>query len=148
MDNQAFHERFKRMLMMLGTNGMTLSKQLGRKRPDNIYKLLSGEIKPNLETIEQILNIYPQINAHWFIKGEGEPFLKDELNKKKGLPFIESASFKEKEMQETRVTEEKTSYKEIEQLEIENRHLKMENELLKKSIQDKERIIQLMEGKK
>lgn len=69
------HKRIVELVTAKGTNLSQLSKDLGHKRPDKFYSIVNGKAKPSFDTIDEILNLYPDVNANWLLRGKGEMWL-------------------------------------------------------------------------
>lgn len=97
--------RFSILMKELNVTAYKLGKQLNL-RPDIFYRIERGESKPSYDTLEEVIKLYPQINANWLIKGEGEMFLSSEpsqqtsennkkgnLIQQKGIPYYPIEAF-------------------------------------------------------
>ena len=71
------HEKFNEVLKAIGTNANQISKRLNLDRPDKYYKITSGTAKPSFDTIAEIIQFYPQINANYYFKDNEPIFVKE-----------------------------------------------------------------------
>ena len=55
----------------LGTSGLS---ELTGIKPSSISHVLSGRNKPGFEFIQKVLHAIPELNARWFMTGEGEMY--------------------------------------------------------------------------
>lgn len=46
-----------------------VARELGIEN-SKIYNIVNGKFKPGYETVRQILNAYPRLNANWLLKGQ------------------------------------------------------------------------------
>lgn len=70
---QTIRERFGIVLRELGITPYQLAKEAGDK-PTKIYNILNGKARPSYDTLESLLEKYPQINLNWMVSGAGEMF--------------------------------------------------------------------------
>ena len=45
--------------------------KMGDEKSGKIYKLLSGDAKPGFDTLTQMLELWPELSADWFVTGRG-----------------------------------------------------------------------------
>ncbi len=70
---QTIRERFAVVLRELGITPYQLAKEAGDK-PTKIYNILNGKARPSYDTLEGLLEKYPQINLNWLVSGAGGMF--------------------------------------------------------------------------
>lgn len=88
------HKRIEQLVTAKGTNLYQISKDLGHKRPDKFYSIVNGKAKPSFDTIEEILNLYPDVNANWLFKGQGEMLINDDAKEQEQLKLLNSKESK------------------------------------------------------
>jgi transcriptional regulator with XRE-family HTH domain len=64
------HERLKNWMRIEGLKSSALADSIGVNRA-TISHILSGRNKPSIDFLEKLFNVYPNINANWFISGIG-----------------------------------------------------------------------------
>ncbi|MEK6478315.1 helix-turn-helix transcriptional regulator [Catalinimonas sp. 4WD22] len=69
-DQKSVNEKFNAVFKALNTNASQVSKRLGLSRPDKYYKIEKGKAKPSFETLSEIIQMYPQINANYYFKDD------------------------------------------------------------------------------
>ncbi|TDB60063.1 helix-turn-helix domain-containing protein [Arundinibacter roseus] len=67
------NHRINELISSLNKNHKTFAESIG-KSPTVIYNTVNGRNKPSFDVLEAICEIYPQVNAGWLLKGEGEMF--------------------------------------------------------------------------
>lgn len=72
MQNQA--KRFEALIKSLKTNQLQLSKKIGVQYSQT-NSILHGRSKISRGYLEKLLHIYPKINSHWLLTGEGPMYL-------------------------------------------------------------------------
>ncbi len=110
-------DRLQELLTFWKLNPNQFAKELGYERPEKIYGILNKKFKPSFETLMDIITQYPQVNANWLLKGEGNMFNQEDK------PSSPSASLEAQKINwlEVQITEKE------------------------KQLADKERIIALLE---
>jgi DNA-binding XRE family transcriptional regulator len=63
-------ERMAKLLNHYGLNPNELAKKIGGART-KAYNVISGKTKPQWDTMESILETFPEISAEWLVRGEG-----------------------------------------------------------------------------
>ncbi len=66
-------ERLATVLKELGITPYQLAKA-GGDNPTKIYNILNGKARPSYDTLESLLEQYPQINLNWLVSGVGGMF--------------------------------------------------------------------------
>jgi predicted transcriptional regulator len=61
-------ERLATVLKELGITPYQLAKA-GGDNPTKIYNILNGKARPSYDTLESLLEQYPQINLNWLVSG-------------------------------------------------------------------------------
>ena len=74
--------RLSILMSQLGLSPSRFSKEIRESR-SKISQYIKGTYKPSMDTINRILRRYPNLNARWFISGDGEIWLSDEVNEDK-----------------------------------------------------------------
>ena len=74
--------RLSMLMSQLGLSPSRFSKEIRESR-SKISQYIKGTYKPSMDTINRILRRYPNLNARWFISGDGEIWLSDEVNEDK-----------------------------------------------------------------
>jgi hypothetical protein len=80
---------FRKALDALEINANDVSKKTG----DNnlkYYNILNGKVRPSFDTIQQVLNAYPRLNANWLMKGQ-KPILHESGVQIIGIPVKDLA---------------------------------------------------------
>ncbi|RAK02546.1 hypothetical protein LX87_00666 [Larkinella arboricola] len=67
-------DRLQQLIDALDISVLEFARQLGEKRGEKVYHILHGRLKPRYETLEKILQTYPDVNADWLLRGEGLMF--------------------------------------------------------------------------
>ncbi|MGV3557773.1 helix-turn-helix domain-containing protein [Larkinella arboricola] len=67
-------DRLQQLIDALDISVREFARQLGEKRGEKVYHILHGRLKPRYETLEKILQTYPDVNADWLLRGEGLMF--------------------------------------------------------------------------
>jgi DNA-binding XRE family transcriptional regulator len=73
-DQKSVHEKFNEVFKALGTNAYQVSKRLGLSRADKYYKIEKGRAKPSFETLSEIIQLYPHVNANYYFKDDAPMF--------------------------------------------------------------------------
>ena len=71
---KSVHQKFAEVLEALDTNAYQVSKKVGLNSPDKYYKIEKGQVKPSFDTLAQIIELYPQINANYYFKDDAPMF--------------------------------------------------------------------------
>ena len=110
-------DRIKRILKEKGYSPSSFADKIQVSR-GTVSHILNGRNNPNKETIEKILNAFPDISKAWFISGEGTMYIREQFIKStpshtepdlfSGNKPIES-SVKPRESEYSQKTEGKTS---------------------------------------
>lgn len=79
MLNNDVNLRFQRMLAILNKEISDVVAEVGGT-PAKYYRLYRGEVKPNYDTLFEVINAYPEINGDWLLTGRGEMFLSQKEN--------------------------------------------------------------------
>lgn len=74
-------DRLAKIMEYYGKSAARFSEEIGIQR-SSISHIISGRNQPSYEFILKILNKYPELNAEWLLKGEGQ-MIKETVNKKK-----------------------------------------------------------------
>lgn len=67
-------ERLGQFLKQMNMNAFSLSKKIGGTS-QKYYKILSGQSNPQYETIQSILDAFPELSAEWLMRGKGDMFV-------------------------------------------------------------------------
>ncbi|MCT4590493.1 MAG: hypothetical protein N4A71_21885 [Carboxylicivirga sp.] len=68
-------EILTQVLSGLGLNANELSKKLGYKRPEKLYKILRGQAQAiSRSIVYDLLKIYPELNESFLLSGDGNIF--------------------------------------------------------------------------
>lgn len=142
-------QRFKTLLFNLNLSAKELAIELN-VAPSTVSKSVNGGTLPSskmLVPLGEKLNV----NINWLLFGHGEIF----LSKSNGNNRIQKIETNQGIISQvdgnsninygTNNKGEEASKKDCSKLEIENDRLKLENKFLKKSLTDKERLINLLE---
>lgn len=121
----AISERFTILLEILNENPNSMSKKLGVSQTA-VSRIAAGEYEPSSKVLIPLLKQYPTINITWLLVGQGDMFLS-----------------------ETGTIEERLSNKDkiIKILEQSVSNLEQTVELQKKTLKEKDAIIQKLEKK-
>jgi len=66
--------RLQQLIDALDISVLEFARHLGEHRGEKIYHILHGKVKPRYETLEKILQAFPQLNGDWLLRGEGLMF--------------------------------------------------------------------------
>ncbi|MFC5412181.1 XRE family transcriptional regulator [Larkinella bovis] len=66
--------RLQQLIDALDISVLEFARQLGEKRGEKVYHILHGRLKPRYETLQKIVQAYPQVNTDWLLRGEGLMF--------------------------------------------------------------------------
>jgi len=72
MEN-TINERINLLITALGKNHKTFAESIG-KAPTIIYNIVNGRNKPSFDVLDAICDIYPQVNASWILREDGDMF--------------------------------------------------------------------------
>ncbi len=67
-------ERIKALIDKLGMTTYQFAKEIGYERKEKIYNLVNGKTQPGWETIEDIIERFPELNGDWLLRGVGDMF--------------------------------------------------------------------------
>lgn len=70
----AVSERLDVFLKAVNMNPFSLSKKIGGTS-QKYYKIIQGKSNPQYETVERILDAFPELSAEWLMRGRGEMFI-------------------------------------------------------------------------
>lgn len=76
MLNNDVNLRFQRMLTILNKEVSDVVSDVGGT-PAKYYRLYRGEVKPNYDTLFEVINAYPEINGDWLLTGRGDIFISE-----------------------------------------------------------------------
>lgn len=73
----------KRLEIIMSARGLAnpneLAKALGYNSPEKVYRLFRSEgALPSIELVVDVLSLFPDVNANWFVLGKGQPFTNKE----------------------------------------------------------------------
>lgn len=140
-------ERIEEIRFFLKKNKTEFAKILGYKTPQSYTSYLSGKSSVSMNMIKALKEYDNRFNLNWILTGQGQMLLDLESNNNR-VQNIDTNQGVITQMDGNSNVNYKTndtSNKDCSKLEIENNHLKIEIELLKKSLTDKERLISLLE---
>jgi len=69
------NENIKILIETIDSNPNDFAKQIGLKRADVIYNIISNKTKASTEIIELITNKFEKLNIRWLFTGHGEIFI-------------------------------------------------------------------------
>jgi phage repressor protein C with HTH and peptisase S24 domain len=70
-----FNARLEKVLTDKKLNANSFAAALGYDKPEKIYRLLRDDKnKPSLDILQDISNVFEDINIEWLISGRGEPY--------------------------------------------------------------------------
>jgi hypothetical protein len=78
MEQESINERLKFLVASLSESARAFSESIGES-PTNTHNYTSGDTRPKPEYLKKVLVQFRNINAHWLMTGEGEPFLSDPI---------------------------------------------------------------------
>lgn len=64
------NERFEKALTAVGIKPAELARRLGTE-PVKLYRIIGGKTKPSIQTLEDVVALFPQISTDYIIKGIG-----------------------------------------------------------------------------
>ena len=67
----AINQRIALFIDEVNMNPNRFAKEVGYKRPDNIYNVYTGRTKPSWEMLEAIATRFTDLNMNWLIRGTG-----------------------------------------------------------------------------
>jgi phage repressor protein C with HTH and peptisase S24 domain len=67
----AINQRIALFIDEVNMNPNRFAKEVGYKRPDNIYNVYTGRTKPSWEMLEAIATRFTDLNMNWLIRGSG-----------------------------------------------------------------------------
>jgi transcriptional regulator with XRE-family HTH domain len=78
MIDESFAERLKVVAQALGLKQHNIYKDMGTSsaRVSNVF---NGVNNPSYDFLQNFLSAYPNVNANWLLKGEGEMFLDNSI---------------------------------------------------------------------
>jgi hypothetical protein len=127
------------LIEKLGTNVSAFEKSI-KVSPTRIDKLIKRDSKISLEIVQLITEAFPQVNRQWLLSGEGEMFvLKSSME-------LEAGSISKKNMDKSVELTNQHETADCEKVKMENEFLKQRVRDLEEKIEDKKRIIALLEG--
>ena len=162
------NQRLKILIEKLGLNANSFSKEIGLTSNSVVFNILNGRNKPSYELLKKISDRFPTVDTRWLISGETteneidnalndiqatySKMLSNESNDKKENCLAEK---KEIELLYKVITAKDELIKMAEDLIKSTKdHLNDNNELFKEtlnitknSLQDKDKIINLLENK-
>jgi hypothetical protein len=77
MEQNPINQRVKFLAERLADNPRAFSMSIGESTT-NTHKYVNGNTKPNPEFLEKIVSRFRNVDAHWLLTGEGEPFKEGE----------------------------------------------------------------------
>ena len=99
------HNRLRIILKQFGDNQTKLAKKMGVSRA-YVSGLATGKDSIGLKVVKKILDIYPELNARWFITGIGEPVQKsNKLEMEKELDLMRKIIEKDQEIKNLKKSE-------------------------------------------
>ena len=90
---ERIQERLKRVFEALGLTIYQVAKVLG-ENSSKFYNILSGRVNPSYDTIQRLLETYPQIRADYLLRGIG-PVLAEPAPEPNGLMLHAEVPFTE-----------------------------------------------------
>lgn len=76
MLNNEVNLRFQQLLGALNKGVSDLVSDVGGTQA-KYYRLFRGEVKPNYDTLFEVISAYPEINGDWLLTGRGSMFITD-----------------------------------------------------------------------
>jgi len=76
------------LLKALDITPYQMAKTLGYNNGDKIYNIINRKNKPGFDTLHDILTHYPQVNADWLLRGEGDMFRSDKTQPAPAAPAV------------------------------------------------------------
>lgn len=67
----SFTDRINHLMTFYELNSNEMAKQVGGSRT-KIYNAINGKTTPGFETLEAILETFPDVSAEWLMRGQGE----------------------------------------------------------------------------
>lgn len=67
-------EILENIVNSLNVSKYKFSKEIGLSSPDHLYKMLNGKQNPSWETLQKIVEQFPNISDRFLLRGEGEVF--------------------------------------------------------------------------
>ena len=78
LDNE-INGRYKQLLASMSKDVSDLISET-KGTPAKYYRILRGEVKPNYDSLFELMEAYPQINGDWLLTGRGEMFISSNQN--------------------------------------------------------------------
>lgn len=76
MLNNEINERYKHLIATMRKEVSDLITET-KGTPAKYYRILRGEVRPNYDSLFELINAYPQINGDWLLTGRGSMFLSE-----------------------------------------------------------------------
>lgn len=73
--------RITQFAQAMGMNPNQFAREVGYKRPDNIYNVLAGRTKPSWEMLEAIARRFEALDTNWLLRGTGHMFHEPPVSK-------------------------------------------------------------------
>lgn len=80
-DFQSLGVRLQTLLSIKSISQATLASQIGSSK-QTVNNITGGTHLPRMNVIEEIYNVFPDLNLHWFLTGEGNMWTEGSLNEK------------------------------------------------------------------
>lgn len=72
------HDRIRIILDALGVKPPSVAAKIGDgMQSTKFYNIINGKAKPNWDTIEKLVELFPEINPMYLVKGEGPPVVRE-----------------------------------------------------------------------
>lgn len=145
MSESTVSERIRELIKLEKSSG-EFSKKIGQHE-GTIRNLLSRDGKPSFNVTASILEVYPKLSPKWFILGDGQMWLEEDKKIIQGNGNNTQVGLGQN-IQSINVGEPaQDCITRLSLAEQEVRNLQDKVELLERAVQDKEKIIKMLEGK-
>lgn len=74
MLNNEINGRYKQLMASMNKDVPDFVTEV-KGTPAKYYRILRGEVKPNFDTLFELMEAYPQINGDWLLTGRGEMYI-------------------------------------------------------------------------
>lgn len=74
MLNNEINGRYKQLMAPMNKDVPDFVTEV-KGTPAKYYRILRGEVKPNFDTLFELMEAYPQINGDWLLTGRGEMYI-------------------------------------------------------------------------
>lgn len=92
MSKGAINQRLKFLVGSLSPSIRAFSEAIGDSSSNTNNYIGSRQTEPKPEYLSKVINHFRQVNAHWLLTGDGEPFISDPLQTTTNTTHIKNNS--------------------------------------------------------